>query len=112
MRRIVSEGSVAGWDATVDVLVIGLGCAGATAAIEAARSGADTLILERASGGGGTTAMSGAVIYCGGGTALQLACGFDDTVGDMYRYLSASTGNSPNADKLRRYCEDSPGHFD
>src|SRR6185312_11462393 len=87
MRRITDEKSIVSWDATVDVLVVGLGCAGATAAIEAARSGADTMILERASGGGGTTAMSGAVIYCGGGTALQQACGFDDTVEDMYRYL-------------------------
>jgi succinate dehydrogenase/fumarate reductase flavoprotein subunit len=112
MHRIVDERSIARWDTTVDVLVAGLGCAGATAAIEAARSGAETMILERASGGGGTTAMSGAVIYCGGGTALQRACGFDDTTEDMYRYLCASTGIAPNAEKLQRYCEDSPGHFD
>jgi flavin-dependent dehydrogenase len=42
-----------------DVVVVGLGAAGGSAAIEAARAGADVLILERAAAGGGTTAESG-----------------------------------------------------
>jgi succinate dehydrogenase/fumarate reductase flavoprotein subunit len=108
----VAEQSVPGWDRTVDVLVAGLGCAGASAAIEAARAGAETLVLERASGGGGTTAMSGAVIYCGGGTALQRACGFEDSAADMFAYLHASTGVAPNVAKLESYCEQSVSHFD
>jgi 3-oxo-5alpha-steroid 4-dehydrogenase len=36
-------------------------------------------VLERAGGGGGTSAMSGGVLYLGGGTALQKACGFEDS---------------------------------
>ena len=50
------------FDREVDVLVVGLGAAGAAATLEAARSGAQTLVVERASGGGGTSAMSGGVI--------------------------------------------------
>ena len=50
------------FDESVDVLVLGLGAAGAAAALEASRAGADTLVLERAGGGGGTSAMSGGII--------------------------------------------------
>ena len=62
------------WDEEVDVVVVGLGAAGAAAALEATRSGAKTLVIERAGGGGGTSAMSGGVLYLGGGTSLQKAC--------------------------------------
>ena len=42
-----------------DVVVVGLGSAGASAAIEATDHGATVLVLEAASAGGGTTAMAG-----------------------------------------------------
>ena len=35
------------WDVTVDVVIIGYGCAGAVAAINARDEGADVLILEK-----------------------------------------------------------------
>ena len=50
------------WDDEVDVLVVGLGAAGAAAALESSACGAETLILEQAGAGGGTSAMSGGVI--------------------------------------------------
>src|SRR5687767_6627822 len=50
------------WDLDADVVVVGLGCAGASAAIEARTAGADVVILERAGAGGGTSAMSGGVL--------------------------------------------------
>lgn len=46
------------WDRTVDVVVIGFGGAGATAAIEAHDKGADVLILEKMPAPGGNTAVS------------------------------------------------------
>jgi len=70
-----------------DVVVVGLGSAGASAAIEAAEQGATVLVLEAASAGGGTTAMAGGLIYMGGGTPTQKACGIEDTTEDMYEYL-------------------------
>lgn len=103
---------IRGWDEEVDVLVAGLGCAGAAAALEASRSGAETLVLERAGGGGGTSAMSGGVLYLGGGTALQKACGFDDAPEEMEKYLLASCGDAPDAQKIRLYCEGSVAHYD
>ena len=44
------------WDREADVVVVGLGIAGGCAAVEANRAGAETLVLERASRGGGATA--------------------------------------------------------
>ncbi|MDJ0864997.1 MAG: FAD-dependent oxidoreductase [Myxococcota bacterium] len=103
---------LSGWDETVDVLVVGLGAAGAAAALEASRAGVETLVLERAAGGGGTSAMSGGVLYLGGGTALQQACGFDDSPDAMFAYLMASCGDGPDEPKLRLYCDGSPAHYD
>jgi len=103
---------VRAWDESTDVLVVGLGAAGAAAALAAAREGAATLVLERAAGGGGTSAMSGGVLYLGGGTALQRACGFEDSPEAMFAYLMASCGEAPDEAKLRRYCEGSVEHYD
>jgi len=108
--RALSE--IPRFDEEADVVVVGLGCAGAAAAIESARTGARTLVLERASGGGGTSALSGGVLYLGGGTALQRACGFEDTPEDMFAYLMASVGDSPDEAKTRLYCEGSVAHYD
>jgi succinate dehydrogenase/fumarate reductase flavoprotein subunit len=108
----LAPSQVAAWDAEADVLVIGLGAAGASAAIEAARAGAGVLVLERASGGGGTTAVSDGMMYFGGGTALQRACGFEDPLEEMVRYLMASCGPEPDEARIRAYCEESAGHYD
>jgi succinate dehydrogenase/fumarate reductase flavoprotein subunit len=90
---------------------VGLGCAGAAAAIEAARAGADVVCLERASAGGGTTSVSGGVLYLGGGTPLQKECGFEDSPEDMFRYLMASCGPRPDEERIRAYCEGSVEHY-
>jgi len=103
---------VARWHEEVDVIVVGLGAAGASAALEASHAGAETLVLERAGGGGGTSSMSGGVLYLGGGTALQKACGFDDSPEEMFKYLMASVGEAPNEEKVRLYCECSCEHYD
>ncbi len=99
------------WDAVADVIVVGLGCAGAAAAIEAARAGAEVLAIERASAGGGTSSMSGGVIYLGGGTPLQKACGFEDSSEEMFKYLMAACGPQPDEPRIRAYVEGSVEHY-
>jgi succinate dehydrogenase/fumarate reductase flavoprotein subunit len=96
---------------TTDVVVVGLGAAGGSAAIEARLAGAETLVLERASGGGGSTGLSGGFIYLGGGTRVQKIHGIEDTVEDMFKYLMAMTPE-PDEKKIRLYCENSVAHFD
>ncbi len=47
----------------------------------------------RATGGwGGAGALAGGFIYLGGGTGLQRACGFDDSVDNMAAFLNAAMG--------------------
>jgi 3-oxo-5alpha-steroid 4-dehydrogenase len=107
MRRAVT----ARWDDEADVVVVGLGCAGACAAIEAAEAGASVLVLEAAAMGGGTSAMSGGLIYLGGGTPIQQACGYDDTPEAMERFLLAACGPDTDAAKVHAYCAGSVGHY-
>jgi 3-oxo-5alpha-steroid 4-dehydrogenase len=107
----IALGDVEHFDETTDVLVIGLGAAGVSAAIEARRAGADVLVLERASAGGGSTALSGGFIYLGGGTRVQKLNGIDDTAEDMYRYLQAMSPATDPA-KVRLYADCSVAHFD
>lgn len=112
MTRPVPLSAVESFESEVDVLVVGLGCAGASAAFEAASAGASVLVLERAGAAGGSSAMSGGELYLGGGTAVQQACGYEDTPEEMYAYLSAALGPHADEEKLRLYCEGSVEHFE
>ncbi|MEV6229121.1 FAD-dependent oxidoreductase [Saccharopolyspora shandongensis] len=103
---------VEAFDHEADVLVVGFGCAGAAAAFEASSAGADVIVLERAGGPGGSSALSGGELYLGGGTRVQRACGFDDTPDEMFAYLEAALGPHADAEKLRLYCDESVEHFE
>lgn len=107
----LDEGDV-DWDTTVDVVVVGLGAAGAAAAIGAAEAGARVLVLERTGAGGGTSAMSGGILYLGGGTATQRGAGVDDDVPLMRRFLAAALGRPEDDPRLTAYCEGSVDHHD
>src|SRR6478736_5094119 len=96
---------------TYDVVVVGFGIAGGCAALEAARAGAQVLLLERAAVHGGTSSMSGGHFYLGGGTAVQVATGHPDSADEMYKYLVA-VSKEPEHDKIRVYCDDSVEHFE
>lgn len=89
-----------------DVVVVGFGAAGACAAIEAANAGADVLLIDRFSGGG-ATALSGGIVYAGGGTQQQRTAGFDDTPDAMYAYLEREVGDVVSPETLRAFCKDS-----
>ena len=97
---------------TTDVVIAGLGIAGSCAALGARELGADVLALECAGGPGGTSAMSGGVLYLGGGTSVQRACGYDDSADAMHRFLEAALGPGVDADRLAAYCAGSVEHFD
>jgi 3-oxo-5alpha-steroid 4-dehydrogenase len=108
----VAASAVGAFAAEADVLVVGLGCAGAAGAQEAGAAGASVLVLERASGPGGSSAQSGGELYLGGGTAVQKACGFEDDADNMFAYLRAALGPHADEEKLRLYCDGSVDHFE
>jgi succinate dehydrogenase/fumarate reductase flavoprotein subunit len=102
---------IALWDDEADVVIAGLGCAGACAALEARAAGADVLVLERETLGGGTSALSGGLLYLGGGTPVQKQCGFEDSPEQMFAYLMAACGPGADESKVRVFCERSVEHF-
>jgi 3-oxo-5alpha-steroid 4-dehydrogenase len=98
-------------ETSYDVIVVGYGIAGVTAAIEAADAGARVLALDRGYGGG-ASALSGGVVYAGGGTRYQRAAGVTDTPDNMARYLRQETRGVVSEATLRRFCETSPAMID
>jgi fumarate reductase flavoprotein subunit len=83
---------------TPDVVVVGAGQAGLTAAVSAAQQGARVLVLEKLSHAGGSTAMSsGLTAYAG--TDEQAALGIDDSVESLRADILA-TGLHKNDESL------------
>ena len=106
-----------GWDFEADVIVLGSGGAGLTAAISARDEGAEVVLLERADLIGGTTATSGGILWVPnnpgmaelgisdsreealeyleslslGVMDMNLAAAFVDNAPEMVRYLEART---------------------
>jgi len=102
------------WSIETEVIVVGFGAAGASAAIEAARAGARVILFEATSGNGGTSALSGGEIYLGGGggTPIQRAAGFEDRTEDLYSYLLMAGGPNADDDKVRLYADNSLAHYE
>ena len=107
--RVTGDPDGEQWDATCDVLVVGVGMAGVCAALRAAEDKSlDVLAIDRFSGGGASQ-LSGGVVYMGGGTPAQHEAGVEDTPENMANYLGFETGNLVRADTVRRYSEASAG---
>lgn len=105
---LVVDGANTEWNLFCDVLVVGFGAAGASAAIAARKTGASVIVADRFDGGG-ASAKSGGIVYAGGGTAHQKKAGYDDTPEEMFKYLRMETGDSVTEPTLRQFCEDSRG---
>jgi 3-oxo-5alpha-steroid 4-dehydrogenase len=110
----IAREEVGSFDLEADVVVVGFGAAGTAAvlgAIEADPS-ARVLVLERTGGPGGAAALAGGIIYLGGGTATQVACGFEDSAENMATFLMAACGPEADRTKVLAYAEGSVDHYD
>ena len=106
----VDDAAALDWSDTAEVVVVGWGAAGACAAIEARSRGAGVLVIDRFQGGG-ASALSGGVVYAGGGTPYQQHAGFADTPEAMFDYLRREVKGVVSDATLRRFCEDSVGNL-
>ncbi|MDI6908477.1 3-oxosteroid 1-dehydrogenase [Nocardioides sp.] len=96
---------------SVDVVVVGAGGAGMTAALAAAAHGLDTVLIEKSSYFGGSTARSGGGVWIPGNYALK-AAGQDDQLESAKLYLDSIVGDV--VPKVRRdtYLERGPEVMD
>ncbi|MBM66189.1 MAG: hypothetical protein CMH55_08155 [Myxococcales bacterium] len=97
------------WDQSADVIVVGLGAAGACAALEALECGAGVLVLDRFRGGG-ASAISGGVVYAGA-TAIQEAAGVADSPTHMLNYLRQEVGDVVTEQTLSKFCHESAANI-
>ncbi|CDX03973.1 Succinate dehydrogenase [Desulfitobacterium hafniense] len=96
------------WDQETDIVIVGLGGAGAAAAWQAGTAGADVIALELAKQAGGSTNICGGLINIGGGNALQKAAGFEDSVDNYYKYMVKALGLGADEEQIRVFVEKSP----
>jgi 3-oxosteroid 1-dehydrogenase len=94
-------------DHTVDVLVVGSGGGGMTAALKADASGLDTLVVEKSAYFGGSTALSGGGIWVPGAPA-QRRTGYAPSPDDVLTYLRHITDGLVSDARLRQYVEAAP----
>ncbi|MFN8533325.1 MAG: FAD-dependent oxidoreductase [Dehalococcoidia bacterium] len=78
MDEIVPAATISTWDGEADVIVVGAGGCGVTAALAAAERGASVILLDRDHRPVANTARSGGMIPAAS-TALQMAAGIEET---------------------------------
>jgi succinate dehydrogenase/fumarate reductase flavoprotein subunit len=95
------------FDHIVDVLVVGSGGGGMTAALTAHASGLDTLVVEKSAHFGGSTALSGGGIWVPGAPAQQRE-GYAPEPEGVVEYLRQITDALVDEARIRQYVDSAP----
>jgi succinate dehydrogenase/fumarate reductase flavoprotein subunit len=99
------------FDHEVDVLVVGSGGGGMTAALKADAEGLDTLVVEKSAQFGGSTALSGGGIWVPGAPSQRRA-GYVPAPDDTFEYLKQITDGVVSDARLRQYVGAAPEMMD
>lgn len=94
------------WDFETDVIAVGSGAGGMGAGICAALKGLDCIVLEKTGKWGGTTAMSGGVIWVPNHDQMS-AADISDSNGEAWNYVHQVAGEV-NQSRLKAYIDTAP----
>ncbi|MDO0975630.1 FAD-dependent oxidoreductase [Mycolicibacterium frederiksbergense] len=97
------------WTSEVDVVVLGTGGAGLTAALTAATNGAAVAVYEKASTVGGTTAVSGGITWIPAHDRLP---GAEVSVRDALKYLEAQSLGAMDRELVETFVRTGPAMLD
>lgn len=100
-----------GWDHEVDVLVVGSGAGGLTAAIAAADRHGQVLVIEKGDRYGGTSATSGGGIWIPNSRLAQ-AAGLEDSEEEAFTYVRQQSAPNVPDDLIRAYIRHAPEMLD
>lgn len=94
-------------DDVYDVIILGSGAGGLSAAVVAAAGGVSVCVLEKADVFGGTTALSGGVLWIPGND-VNARQGVADNVDDAREYLKAMAGNFYDVERVDAFLNSGP----
>ncbi len=95
------------WDSVADVLVVGGGGAGLSAAIWAKKAGADVICIEKTSSPMGSSTAVSAGGFAAAGTSSQKKQGVQDSPELLYKDIMTVTGGDADPAITKRYAADS-----
>ena len=99
------------WQLEVDVVVVGSGAAGAVAALAAHAGKAKVAVLEKSDKFGGTTAVSGGVVWVPCNKHMA-EVGIADSFDDAFGYVTRLTDGRSDPALVKRFLETAPQMID